>query len=125
MSVTAYIVLTDKTLAGLAAQVNTSIGLGNQPWGVPIQDPEAKYPQSFSQMMIAGTPPGSGAAQAISDITGLQAALDAINATLALKADLVTGHVPIAQLPVATSAAVGVAKFGSGTTITAGNVTVP
>lgn len=125
MSVTAYSVVTGPTLAALAAAVNTSIGLGNQPWGTPIQDPSARYPAIFSQLMIAGTPPGSGSAQAISDITGLQAALDAHTATLALKADLTAGKVPIAQLPVATSTAVGVAKFGSGTTVTAGNVTVP
>jgi hypothetical protein len=57
---------------------------------------------------------------------GATAPADAVTvAALAAKADLVTGKVPVAQLPVATNAAKGIAQFGSGTTVTAGAVTVP
>jgi hypothetical protein len=98
----------------LAAAVTALLGSWQPSGDVVVAMAGSNF--TYTQKMIQGS--DAGGSFTIADVTGLQAALDA-------KADLVTGKVPIAQLPVATNAAKGIASFGSGTTVTAGAVTVP
>lgn len=129
-TVTDYQVVQADTPAELADAVTAAIGDGFALLGgiMVLQPPNslARGHVKYAQAVLKGTPAdagmgaggGGGGSVAIDDVTGLTAAL-------AAKADLTAGTVPIAQLPVATNAAKGIASFGSGMTVTAGAVTVP
>lgn len=128
-TVTDYQVVQADTPAELADAVTAAIGDGFALLGgiMVLQPPNslARGHVKYAQAMLKGTPAdagygggGGGGAIAIGDVTGLTAAL-------AAKADLTAGTVPVAQLPVATNAAKGIASFGSGMTVNAGAVTVP
>lgn len=151
MAITAIQVVESTNLQDLAAKVNAVIDADGtwQPNGsiIAVQN---GINAVYSRELIQGA--YDGPALAISDITGLQAALDAKLATNGVAAsatklatarainghnfdgtaaitisgtDITTGTIPIAQLPVATNAAKGIASFSTGTTVAAGVVTVP
>lgn len=130
-TVTDYQVVQAGSQAELADAVTAAIGDGFALLGglMVLQPPAslARGHVQYAQAVLKGTPAdagmggsggGGGGPIAIGDVTGLTAAL-------AAKADLTAGTVPVAQLPVATAAAKGIASFGTGMTVTAGEVTVP
>lgn len=130
-TVTDYQVVQADTPAELADAVTAAIGDGFALLGgiMVLQPPNslARGHVKYAQAVFKGTAAdagygggggGEGGPIAIGDVTGLTAAL-------AAKADLTAGTVPVAQLPVATAAAKGIASFGTGMTVTAGEVTVP
>lgn len=129
-TVTNYNVVVADSPAALADAVSDAIGDGYALLGglMLLQPPTslARGHVQYAQAVLKGTAAdagyggsgGGGGSVAIGDVTGLTAAL-------AAKADLTGGTVPVAQLPVATNAAKGIASFGSGMTVAAGVVTVP
>ena len=148
-TVTGYEVVQADTQADLAAAVTTAIGSGFALLGgvMVLQPPGTvvRGHEKYAQALLKGTPADAGYGGAagggpiaISDVTGLQTALNgkvattvtvnghALSGNVVVSAsDLTTGTVPIAQLPVATSSAKGIVQIGSGLTVTAGTVTNP
>jgi len=88
MSITSYAVIEAKTPAELVVLVTAAIDAGKQPYGGMVASTANANGFPFSQVVIEGTPAGSGAAQAISDITGLQDALDDLDTALAAKLEV-------------------------------------
>lgn len=110
-SVTDYKVVTAQTASTLGTAVNALIGTWNPIGGVlivPYAPAIDVRKQLYCQAVIQGTPAAAGVA-----------------AHTHAAADITSGTVAEARLPIATNAVKGIASFGAGTTVTAGAVTVP
>lgn len=148
-TVTDYQVVQADTPAELADAVTAAIGDGFALLGgIMVLQPHnslARGHVKYAQAVFKGTSAdagyggGEGGAITIADVTGLQAALDAkvpttrtvnghaLSANVVVSADdITTGTIAAAHLPIASAAAVGVVKQGTGCTVGGdGTLSVP
>lgn len=110
-SVTQYKVVTEQTAVALTTTVTALVPTWSPIGGVvivPYSPTVDVRKHLYCQAVIQGTVAAAGVA-----------------AHTHAAADITSGTVAEARLPIATNAVKGIASFGSGTTVTAGAVTVP